>query len=341
MEKVVNDLFTENILHELAESFDVFSREFTLLGDAENYVYEVTKQASSFILRVTHSSHRDEAQISDELSWVDFLQRNGVSAPEVFRSVNDQFIEKVKAKDNSTFYACLFEKVAGKRVNIGEEVHNDKLFYSWGQTIGKMHRLTKVFSEQVDLFNRPSWKEEDLFHLGKYQNHPKKEVIQQFDHLVNLLNHLPQKKENFGLIHSDLHLGNFHYDESEEKLHVFDFDDAVFHWFASDLAIPLYYSVWVLERGNIAVNLEEFATRFLTHFLKGYETENQLSKEDYLAIPIFLKLRDYVLYGFFHKKLDIETITETQKDLIASIEERVINNRAIVTVNYQDILKSI
>lgn len=66
-----------------------------------------------------------------------------------------------------------------------------------------------------------------------------------------------------------------------------------------------------------------------------------MSKEDFLAIPIFLKLRDYVLNGFFHKKLDIKNLTEAQKVLIASIEHRVIHDQAIVTVDYADIIKGI
>jgi len=44
------------------------------------------------------------------------------------------------------------------------------------------------------------------------------------------------------LIHTDVHAGNFFVDDG--RITVFDFDDSSYQWFASDIAIALYYTIW-------------------------------------------------------------------------------------------------
>ena len=54
-------------------------------------------------------------------------------------------------------------------------------------------------------------------------------------------------------------------------------------------------------------------------------------------IPLFLKLRDYTLYGVFHKKMDLANGHEQENKLVAGIRERLIKDEPIVDLNYQEI----
>ena len=104
---------------------------------------------------------------------------------------------------------------------------------------------------------------------------------------------LPIERETFGLMHGDIHPGNFHYDGKE--LTIFDFDDAAYNYFIHDLAMVLYYSVlfttWTAEEKT------DFARKQLQVLRKGYEYEHRLADSWYESLPLFLRLRDIGLYG--------------------------------------------
>ena len=53
------------------------------------------------------------------------------------------------------------------------------------------------------------------------------------------LDSLPKDDDCYGLIHADIHQGNFFVDEND-NITIFDFDDCHYHWFAYDLAVPLF-----------------------------------------------------------------------------------------------------
>jgi Ser/Thr protein kinase RdoA (MazF antagonist) len=189
-----------------------------------------------------------------------------------------------------------------------------------------MHKQTKNYQPETK-YKRLDWHEEELLNAELYQSDVPEQLMHQQELIKKKLNALPVHQDNFGLIHSDIHNGNFHFHEG--KIHVFDFDDCSYHWFASDLAIPLYYLIWSLEREGVK-GLDEYAAKFMREFIKGYETENILAPEEYETIPLFLKLRDLTLYNFFHKKYDLKNADGQLFKTVKNIEQRIIESRPIV-----------
>ena len=53
---------------------------------------------------------------------------------------------------------------------------------------------------------------------------------------------LRQESDAYGLVHADLHMGNFFVDHSGQMT-VFDFDDCCFHWFGYDCAVSVVSSM--------------------------------------------------------------------------------------------------
>jgi Ser/Thr protein kinase RdoA (MazF antagonist) len=118
---------------------------------------------------------------------------------------------------------------------------------------------------------------------------------------------------------------------------VFDFDDSSYHWFVSDIAIPLYYSAWYkFPEGDSEIR-SAFGHDFLTHFLKGYSSEYQLDLNWIERIPTFLKLRDIVLYSVLHKKWDLSNLNGKQSKLLEEIKSRIEQGEPIVTLDYQKV----
>jgi amicoumacin kinase len=327
MEKSVEILFTEDILKRFLTSFGLQS-EIKKLGDFENYVFEVYLGDGPVILRITHSSHRSKEEIYAELDWMNYLHNQRVNCPAVFKSINNQIIEGQQAEDGSFFYACLFSKVPGNPVKIKSEEFNEQLFYAWGKEIGKLHAVTKDYQPSYEIPLRPTWEDEELLNIADYVPN-ENEIIKNTKLLINQLKALPKNNDNFGLIHSDIHSGNFFYDG--ESIHVFDFDDCSYHWYASDIAIPLYYSIFYGYKSAGKSEQEQFSKKFLTHFIKGYEQHNSLPEGWKEQMPLFFMLRDITLYSVLHKKISPEDRNESLNQMLETLKNRIINKESIVT----------
>ncbi|MFX3673642.1 MAG: phosphotransferase enzyme family protein [Paenisporosarcina sp.] len=331
MEQWVENLFSKEVLDEAASRYKADATNAKKLGDFENYVYEVERGGKSYILRLTHSSHRSKEEVEGELKWINFLNGRGIHVSLVHESVNGELVETVPVS-GSNFFVCLFDKAPGSPVQMSSPEFGPELFEKWGAITAHMHLATEEYDASES--QRLRWDEDDLIELEKHINPVEdKDIVEGNRKLVASLHQLPQTKETFGLIHSDIHPGNFFYHEGD--IHVFDFDDAMYFYFASDIAIPLYYFIWWKYRKETLEARSTVGKDILTHFLKGYMSVREISREWVERLPMFLKLRDYTLYGIFNKKVDLSAKEhEIENQLVAEIRERLIKNEPIVDLDY-------
>jgi Ser/Thr protein kinase RdoA (MazF antagonist) len=108
---------------------------------------------------------------------------------------------------------------------------------------------------------------------------------------LDTLRGLPTSPDWYGLVHTDIHHGNFFLHDG--RLVVFDFDDCHYRWFAFDLMIPLFYA---LRDAKVDENDVEYARRFMTSFLAGYRDETELNPEWLAHLQTMLKYREMELY---------------------------------------------
>lgn len=327
MEHSVEKQFTKEIMNKILATYQLDSN-FKKLGDFENYAFEVYQNGEAKILRVTHSSHRSQKELESELDWIQYLHGCGISIPAVFLSPNGKTVEAFEAED-SVFYASLFEKAPGNPVKVDD--FNEKLFRIWGKVTGKMHRVTKNYQPGENIQPRSHWNGNDLLQLEYYYPKEDKEALAAALKVIEEVEKLPRTIDSYGLLHTDIHSGNFFYDG--ETIHIFDFDDACYHYFASDIAIPLYYSTNSKHFYGTKEERNEFARGFLKAFLEGYREENTLSQDCLETIPLFLKQRDIELYAVFSKKVPIEDRNERIQHWIDEIKERIEKNEAIVDLD--------
>ncbi|WP_407270518.1 phosphotransferase enzyme family protein [Radiobacillus sp. PE A8.2] len=326
MEKSVASVLTEAIKKETWNRFEL-EDNYTLLGDFENYVYEVYKKGKSYILRLTHSSHRNHVELLAEMNWVTHLFNSDLQVPRIYASKDGRFVETVQAEDQSYFYASLFDKVKGSPVKIDSEQFNTSLFRAWGNSIGQMHAATKDFQLAPDL-NRKTWEQDELLFVERYIPVYEDKVIANAKDLINQIKKLPITKENYGLIHNDVHSGNFFYDGT--NIHIFDFDDSCYMWFVSDIAIPVYYTVMAKHAATDQEKRNQFAAKFLTAFMDGYKEANQAPADWEIHLPYFLRLRDVTLYTVLHKKIDKTERSDKVLELLSELRDRIEQNQSIV-----------
>ena len=103
-----------------------------------------------------------------------------------------------------------------------------------------MHRLTRAYHPPTRWHARPQW--DDPIMLVDRAWLPQSEATgcQKYAEIVDWCRTLPQDDVNYGLIHFDVHAGNFFVDGAG-TLTLFDFDDCHYNWFANDIAIVLFY----------------------------------------------------------------------------------------------------
>lgn len=343
MEIQIQRLLTEDVLQHAAQLFAADGGELKKLGDFENFIFEIKRQGVPYILRLTHSSHRVTNQIHAELNFVNYLKRSGVKVASALPSINDKLVERVDVLNSdheaSYFNVCLFEKVPGRAIDLNKGELTQQISYAWGKTIGHMHVLTKQYEEIDSACQRPQWDDDDLLNVDLY--FPKEEVLalEQAKKVIAAVQALPKTNDAFGLIHTDMHSHNFFVDDGE--LYVFDFDDSSYCWFASDIAIPLYYAVWFKQSEDSPAQITAYAEQFFSQFLKGYYSQNDLSLNWIQTIPLFMKLRDVVLYSVLHKKWDLSQLNDKQKRLLESIKSRIERAETIVTLNYDKLVDAI
>lgn len=301
MEQWIRDLLTEELKTKALNLFSTDAEKFEVVRFFENFVYQYESEGTEYILRITHSSHRSMNQVRGELEFIDHMAKGGANVIVPILSCNGELVEKIEAADGSEFYIISYIKALGEYIPY--EKRTPKIFRLWGKTIGQMHRLTQDFSPSKPEFRRISWFEDDLY--IPENNIPQEDVVirEKFHQLLDHIKKLPMEDNSYGLIHSDVNSGNIVWDG--KNLKVFDFDDAMYQFFISDLAIVFYYVTqrWHLhgeDRDLLRMRVEEV----ITPLFDGYKEEYSLDEKWFKEIPTFMKLRDFNIYSIFNKKAD-------------------------------------
>lgn len=136
MEDASRNAFTSDVKAEIFGQLGLEQQHWHDLGGFESYVFANADRQQ--ILRLTHTSHRQQADIDAELEFLLFLKTNGASvcAPiELLGGYSHEY---------AGFVCCLFEMAPGQQV--GEADWNEALIENWGRAIGQFHRLSCEFT---------------------------------------------------------------------------------------------------------------------------------------------------------------------------------------------------
>lgn len=323
------------MLENAAKLFGISSSQASYIGGSQNIVYEYTKDGNHFILRLTPSKNRPECVVQSEQDWIRFLASKGIPVSKPIYSNNGQLTEKIQLPDG--YYTCVsFEKARGRRSEYPECLRDQTLYEHLGRLTGKLHHLSRTYQPQDHIVKRHDWS--DNWFLRNIDLLPESQVCirSSYFKLVKIINALPKDKSSYGLIHGDINVGNFRVGEQGE-ITLFDFDEAQYSWFVEDIAIQLYYLVYVFGGDDGKELREEQAHRFMNHFMKGYILEHSLDEYWIKQIPLFLKLRELIVYiGSFRNWDGDESFSSSNnqwfKDWIAESKQRIENEIPIVNI---------
>jgi len=267
-------------------------------GGLVAHVYSFAKDGKDYVLRITPPNDEiDLPEMRAILTWIHFLAQGGAAVAAPVPSQNGDLIEPIE-EDGQAYIAVAFERAPGIR---GEELTfdqwNDALFERLGQTAGKMHTLAKSYTPPSADLKRPDWDVAgNCFHPLEPLPPSEAIVAEKQARIFEVVQALPKDADSYGMIHADLHGGNFFVDVDTNTITIFDFDDCAYGWFAMDIAMSVF-DMLVLYPGP---DREVFTERFLRSYLKGYRTENTISAFWLDQLPHFLKLLEIGVYAEVH-----------------------------------------
>ncbi|MFA9560264.1 phosphotransferase enzyme family protein [Evansella sp. AB-rgal1] len=334
MKKEAIGSFSTDVLHSAARLYNISHTTLKELAGFENFIYGGMINEKEVVLRLCHSTHRNMKQIEAELDWLLFLKNNGAAVCGPVFSNNNSLVEEVIATDQSSFFVSVFEKAKGKQIILEENRDNTALFYNWGKSTGQLHKITKQYTPSPSIKKRDDYMEMSSTVFATYlpdDGDVKQEVTMLFDEITSLL----KTEETYLLTHTDLHSGNFFYDN--DRLWIFDFDDCSYHYIIHDLAMPLYYSTWQFNETEDEKTI--FANKFMTTYVAGYLSEQNLPLEELKKLPLFMRLRDCDLYAILHFEWADKQLNEKQKKLLLDMKERILSRKPVVDLDYEEVLR--
>lgn len=319
MEQRIKELMNDQNLANAAKSFGIDLSDLKYIGGFQNFVYEYVKNGKAYILRITHSSHRCSDGVSGELEWVDYLYNNGVSVSKPIASKMNRLVEMIEL-ENSYFMVTSFEKASGKKIFYPECMNNDSLSEMCGEITGQIHELSRRYVPSRKEFVRHDWTENSyLKDMKKFIPFNQNHVYDRFEQLTAQISNL--KKDNkYGLIHGDINVGNFFIEQN--KMTLFDFDECQYSWYEEDIAIQVFYMVYVVLNDSMLERNKQ-ARRFLKCFLRGYERYTVMDNESLNNLSLFLRLRELIVYIGMYRSFDLSNLNDWTSTYMKESQERL------------------
>jgi len=326
MEAEIRSQFSPTVLDEVASRYGIETSGLQAMDGFESFVYRCTHGGKPRILKISHSLRRSAEQIAGEIDWIRHLAENGVTACPPVPSLRGKLLETVPG-DGGYFTAVVFTMAPGRPA--GDDEWQPSLFERMGRMMGQMHQLSRTYTPASDLWRRPEWYEDSTGLADKFLSPDQQAIIDKFNASQSETHALPKDPETYGLIHCDFHRGNFLV--SNETIHLFDFDDCQYSWYADDIAIALFYAV--PHDCSSPADLA-FAETFMNHFLAGYRQHSHIGSDWTSRIPMFLKRRELDLYTIIHRSLDLNDLGTWPGSFMKNRASKIENDVPYVNIDF-------
>ncbi len=288
------------------------------VGDTENLVYRCQGEPD-FALRFVHQSHRNQLQLQAEMAWLGTLNQAGLSVCQPLLSQGDLLIE-CREMGGETFWLSAFAWIAGEPVSRNNrQSWSPELLRALGALAAQMHLRASILPELLCLA-RPDWVPSFFQHSQvKLESAWLWRAVEKAQQALHLL---PSDPDRFGLIHGDIHSGNFLLQAGQPWL--FDFDDCHRGWFNQDLTLIVYYIVGAQNAQDSA-----FVAYLTRHLREGYSAVRPWSETFETELPLFFHWRDLQLYGFLHTRWrSIAEMPARAQQAQADLAERIQNHQS-------------
>lgn len=288
----------------LLNSFDIDANFADFVGASQNFVYRVNHLGAQRIARVSIMRHRTPAEIEGELEWIEFLSKKGIPVCVPQSSASGAKYEEMTI-DGRSYLLAVFEEAAGRKA-VRDDLSVD-FCRRVGELIGQMHAAAIEANATGFKVCRGDWSSSRL--LTKDMIETKAPIGDKFrssvSKLMQEISSIPATSNNYGILHADVNMGNIHI--QDDRIQIFDFDNAEYGYFLQDLAVMLYDSIY--SKVVIHVTSETLTSTIKTFWdamLKGYHRFNPTLSFSAKELSDIFLLREAILYVHYHRIISPE-----------------------------------
>jgi len=234
MNNIVKKNYNISILREACAHYKIELANAKLIRSNANLIYECKDK----ILRLSHSSIRRKKEIEAELDWLQFFKKNDLPVAEILLSKQGEHLVQIGADENHFTCVC-FEKIVGEKV--ADSDWNATHFKKLGSLAGKLHRVGQLYTEKPEI-EYQHWNETVEFRLYEYLPNDERDLLALHNLLADEFVTYTKSPATYGLIHYDIHHGNYLLTGAAKKLVLFDFEMTCKSWYVNDVASILHYA---------------------------------------------------------------------------------------------------
>jgi Ser/Thr protein kinase RdoA (MazF antagonist) len=240
-----------DIAYRALNKYDLTIQDVTYLQHSENVTFKITAAGKSYLLRLhlpltkgmgTHGAN--PKVIRSELLWVDSLHRNKLPVPRSVRNRLGEIVTQVKTGKGKTVNCTVLEWLEGELYT--REMESVDSVAQIGSLVGRTHlhaskwRLPQEFkrpTRDASYFMDVMTSLQPAVDDGRIKYHDFKALQQSIQELAGMLQPGRKTRGVIGLLHGDLHRGNFLNYNGEIRL--IDFSLCAHGYFTYDLGICL------------------------------------------------------------------------------------------------------
>ena len=287
--------------------WDLDPIDIDVLSHTENVVCRIRLSSSQVVMRLHRPGYNDLRELNSEVQWVQSLAATGLPVPTALQTQTGDYYCSVDighGDSREQRIVGVIEWVDG--APLGTPLTNTSQdVVPHYETIGALAAEIRCHAnlwEPPEDFRRRRWDldgllgEEPLW--GRFWEAPPLTDNQRIVFsearkvLRDRLGELSTGPDRFGLIHSDLHLGNIM--RNGDKLTIIDIDDAGYGWFAHEIAVALHPSV-----GEPWFDLARKA------FIGGYSSICEIDDDETRSIDFFLAVRSLMIVGWLNARPEL------------------------------------
>ena len=219
-------------------------RSIDFIQHGENTTYKITDTKSNkYLLRIHRQGYHSKKGIEEELKWLDRLGRTTeIVAPVPLKTNSDSFIATESLGfENEERNLTLLKWVEGRQI---KKSFSDNSIKEIGKLTADLHSNTK----NIKVLHRNYWSAEGLVGKKPFMgpidaivglNSNQQQTLNEARTIVfdRLSKYERKYKNKTGLIHADLHFGNFFLKDG--KISPIDFDDCGYGFHMYDLAVTM------------------------------------------------------------------------------------------------------
>lgn len=274
-------------------------KEYGMLAEPKQIYSTAWDIENKYVIK----KYENLTELKRNIEIITILSQENIPVPSIVKT-----LEGTEYVSDKNEYWIMTTKLKGNNI-VGIKDCNDDWFYNMGMILARLHKAFDKCEDKINYWNNSllgemeSWvseniSKEEIDYLKFW------DMQESIDDLRKVYEELPK-----GLIHRDVHLGNFLFDNNEFSGYI-DFDLSQKNIRIFDLCYFMLGLLLEEEENRIG---DDVWFEFLKYFVEGYHSEIPLSQVERESIEIVMENIELLFVGYFMGEQDEKAARDSAK----------------------------